>query len=461
VSLEEIGLWEPYGYKPGNKVYLLAVQRYLYDVSVLVKGKEATGTCEEWAKRWRINDHSNEWPRQLDGSSCGLFILLGMYCLAHRKELSPSTFSQQDIYDQNVRMRVAIILWSYRSISEKASVAPTGIPHGAPSLAVGSSAPVIKAPAPSTSTLEPIPSDLPAAARNMGGRPLGSTKKNAVDWKKAEMEATNYVVIEYDIAQKEAKKQGNQRAPKGTRDNLIKVAKELFDVKDDFDVPSSTIDSRIKAGNLEVFHPGENPIVLPLEPIFVTFILKSAIAGNPVRVGEALALCNEILMSSATFKAKVIAWKKDRGIYDPAGWLLGYDWFRRFRLRNEGIITATVGKKFAKNRADHCCYPPFEKMYRVWEDALVTSGNAIRLETPVHMDMEGNVVHEEAALGWMVTHKIIRPENVLVLDETGANTNGKSDCRNGGEKVMAPYGEVVLTSLAQLTHTTQLPLLLI
>ena len=61
-------------------------------------------------------------------------------------------------------------------------------------------------------------------------------------------------------------------------------------------------------------------------------------------------------------------------------------------------------------------------MYRVWEDALVQSGNAVKLESPVHMDMTGKVVLEEAALGWMVTHKIIRPENVLVLDETGANT---------------------------------------
>lgn len=81
---------------------------------------------------------------------------------------------------------------------------------------------------------------------------------------------------------------------------------------------------------MKVNHTGEDPIVLPLEPIFVAFILKSAVVGNPLRVGEAIALCNAILMGSAKFKAKVIAWKTDRGIYDPAGWLLDYAWFRRF-----------------------------------------------------------------------------------------------------------------------------------
>jgi len=82
-------------------------------------------------------------------------------------------------------------------------------------------------------------------------------------------------------------------------------------------------------------------------------------------------------------------------------------------------------------------------MYNNYELALVKSGNAVKLDNPVHMDQNGKVVPEEDALGWQVTHKIIRPENVFVFDETGGNTNGKSDSRNGGEKVVGPYGEPV------------------
>ena len=85
---------------------------------------------------------------------------------------------------------------------------------------------------------------------------------------------------------------------------------------------SSTIDSRIKAGNLEVIKPGEEPIVLALEPIMVALILTSSVSGKPLRVKEAIALCNEVLQSHDEMKAKVIAWKQGRGIHNPNRWLL-------------------------------------------------------------------------------------------------------------------------------------------
>ena len=122
---------------------------------------------------------------------------------------------------------------------------------------------------------------------------------------------------------------------------------------------------------------------------------------------------------------------------------LGYAWWKGFCLRNDGIIDATVSKKFAKNRASHCVYPAFKKMYNVFEDGLMQSGNVERLDNPVHMDGDENIVRSEDALGWEVTHRYIRPENVHVFDETGGNSNGKSDSRNGGERVMGPKGDPV------------------
>lgn len=74
--------------------------------------------------------------------------------------------------------------------------------------------------------------------------------------------------------------------------------------------------------------PGETPIVLELGPIMVAFIITSAVVGSPLRVSEAIALCNEILRSSPKYLDKVIQWKQSRGIYDETGWpLAGLDPF--------------------------------------------------------------------------------------------------------------------------------------
>ena len=80
--------------------------------------------------------------------------------------------------------------------------------------------------------------------------------------------------------------------------------------------------AKLETGNLEVIKPGEAPIVLALEPIMVALILTSAVSGKPLRVKEAIALCNEVLQSHDEMKAKVIAWKQGRGIHNPNGWLL-------------------------------------------------------------------------------------------------------------------------------------------
>ena len=132
MQFKHIGLYEPYGRKPDNDGYLFAVRQYLFDASVDIYGTETTGTYDDWMHAWSVYDYSDEWPRQKDATSCGIFIMLGIHCLAHRIELTPSTFKQQDIYDHNVSLRIARVLWSYRS-GEESPVAPLAIPPAAPS----------------------------------------------------------------------------------------------------------------------------------------------------------------------------------------------------------------------------------------------------------------------------------------------------------------------------------------
>jgi hypothetical protein len=82
-------------------------------------------------------------------------------------------------------------------------------------------------------------------------------------------------------------------------------------------------------------------------------------------------------------------------------------------------------------------------MFQTFEDGLVKSGNSVRLETPLFMSKDGKTVTDEAdAFGHAVTIRHTRPENVFVTDETGSNTREMGDGNNGGQKCMAPCGEI-------------------
>ena len=69
-----------------------------------------------------------------------------------------------------------------------------------------------------------------------------------------------------------------------------------------------------------------------------------------------------------------------------------------------------ASRKFARNRASHCNDGTFTKMYDQVEDAAVESGNAKRLEEPVLMNMDGEIVVDEAlAFGRPVSIEWTRP----------------------------------------------------
>ena len=112
------------------------------------------------------------------------------------------------------------------------------------------------------------------------------------------------------------------------------------------------------------------------------------------------------------------------------------------KRRNPELETK-AGMKWPRNRADHCHMIPFEKMYNQAQNGLRESGCYVLLDEPVHMDIKGNVVEDEAmSFGRPVTLKPKRPDNAFLMDETGNNTHGKDDGRQGGERSVVPRGEV-------------------
>ena len=95
------------------------------------------------------------------------------------------------------------------------------------------------------------------------------------------------------------------------------------------------------------------------------------------------------LIEGSPYEAKLLQWKRKHGIHmDQDASLVGRKWFGNFIKRNPDLATK-YGKKFPHNRNDETNYSTFTKMGDQTEDCFVESGNARRLDEPVHMGING------------------------------------------------------------------------
>ena len=153
---------------------------------------------------------------------------------------------------------------------------------------------------------------------------------------------------------------------------------------------------------------------------------------SPLDVGQTINLMNN-LIEDTPHEKKLIEWKMQRKLYnpDPEVPLLNWSWWRGFKRRNPDLETKT-GRKYTRNRGEHCSDTTLSKMYNQVEIGLLKPGNAKEYDVPVHKDKTGNIVTIEIlAFGRVVTCNITRPGSVFVMDKTGDNTHGKEDAANG------------------------------
>ena len=285
--------------------------------------------------------------------------------------------------------------------------------------------------------------------QNKGGRPKdsGARQKRVENLKMKR--AINSVVSEYAKMQILARandgpnRKRASRVKDGALAELIQKARVEFNINDKhFDVPLSTIQSRIRSGRLEVFHPGTQAPLLQVEAILAGMIVAAWQVNRPLSVSAVINMMNS-LISGTKYAADLLEWKRKQGMLDEdddeTSDLLGAAWYRGFCRRRPDLVPKRV-RNLPQNRANQVSFPTFTKMFNQNEEGLVLSGNATRLLTPAHMDMLGNVVSEDKAFGYPVPIRIDRPKNVFYFDETGSNTNGKDDGDRGGERRVVPEG---------------------
>ena len=86
-------------------------------------------------------------------------------------------------------------------------------------------------------------------------------------------------------------------------------------------------------------------------------------------------------------------------------------------------------------------YANFSQMYDGLINKFVDVGVAIEREFPVWMYRNGNIVDEDKEFGCKVTHDIIRPDHIIVMDEVGGNTSQKGYVQIGGELMLCETGK--------------------
>jgi hypothetical protein len=113
----------------------------------------------------------------------------------------------------------------------------------------------------------------------------------------------------------------------------------------------------------------------------------------------------------------------------------GIRWYEGFMRRHSTILKRSRGKVQDVNRNLWCTYDNFEKMYSSVYKAMVEAKVVVKLDFDISYDKKGNKVSDsECCFGLPSKYKLIKPENILFVDETGKNTNQKSNGQIGGQR---------------------------
>ena len=274
-----------------------------------------------------------------------------------------------------------------------------------------------------------------------GGRPEGTTEEALKTLSFRKRKAVD------DAAQMFSAKKQKGKLRKGELAAIISSAISSNGLQDEttFDISLKTIRSRERnktATGIGSRFGATSPLV-EIEPLVVEFCIERARMGQPFSQGEGIAFINSIIDGTThqtklvTYQTKHIKMRKS----SPNVGTVGRSYWRGFLKRNKNLLDSGSPNLQAISRKEWSSYLNFERMYDLVYNQMEHAGVLEKLESPQWMDIDGNIVMEEAeALGKKVEHRLKHPEYVLFVDEVGNNTNMKEDGRVGGERLLKAKG---------------------
>ena len=205
---------------------------------------------------------------------------------------------------------------------------------------------------------------------------------------------------------------------------------------------------------------GQVSPLLAIEPTIIDVLIRLACIRACVNPTQAISLINAMITDTPV-QQDLIKFKRSIRVAGDNEHLgkVGPGYWRGFKARNGNKIVSKKGKKYGLDRSAWSTYNNFNQMYNGVITEFVDAKVAVERDSPAWMDRTGNVVEESEAFGCKVTHDIIHPEYVLVMDEVGGNTSQKGDGHVGGELMVCEAGKTPQRKInTRSKHYTLLPI---
>ena len=87
---------------------MAAMRRYLYDADF--EDEDGRAEFDDWKLGWSLQDCSRDAPKQHNTTDCGVFTLLSIYLASRGVVLQRSTYTQEAMYDHQMRCSIALAL---------------------------------------------------------------------------------------------------------------------------------------------------------------------------------------------------------------------------------------------------------------------------------------------------------------------------------------------------------------
>jgi hypothetical protein len=278
----------------------------------------------------------------------------------------------------------------------------------------------------------------PVMENNSGGRPKGTTCAAKEQYQSVIKKAMTDAAILYQNEKKIAETKGKNVRNGTLKEIVSKIEQERGIANNTINLES--IRTRVTRCNVTGEGTGSVSPLQDIEKIIVQYCIRLARIGSALNKEQVIMLAEDLIHGTPS-ATNLMEFKRQRGVKNLVHSdgknkvIVGRGWYKRFMERNKHVIIRRRLKVRDRQRLTYCTYPNFECMYQTVYEDMVACGAAKLLEQEVLVNIKGEIVHDKNESDGLPTRYIMeRPELVLFVDETGSNTNQKSDPLRGNEK---------------------------
>ena len=274
------------------------------------------------------------------------------------------------------------------------------------------------------------------------GRNKGSTIKAKEEFAKLKEKLNEDIAVWWDKITKD-ENDGTQLF------EVISTQKTLARLDVDVDVKETTIISRVKRGNFINVKTGVRSPMERLEPTLCCMLKFGSRMGQYVSQRSCIDIANELIKGKKIGR-RVAEWMlkhnpatRRKLLYNPHYYPpeeVGWGWFVGFRNRYKEITSKYISN-VKHYRVTWSTYAMLLDMYKMVYGLFLEWQHAIELPESQWQDQHGNEVPEDEAIGCKVEYKLLYPDRVLTMDETGDNGNQSGDKINRGDKFICETGK--------------------